>query len=266
LNLGDRKMFVSTAGRTNEEMIATAQAVADELQIPYISRNKRSVSYLQEHYKSSCIIVGKERLELFLYREVEPFFFHPNSAMFRMKRLQRGEHDPFVDACKLEKGMSFLDCTLGLASDSIVASYIVGTSGEVIALESEKYLSYIVKRGLKNWTSGQPNFDEAMRRIDVRHIHSYELLRAMANNSIDCVYFDPMFEEKILESDGIQALSQLANYEEFQPEWIDEALRVAKKRVVLKDHYLSQRFKQFGFQVIKRKTAKFHFGFIEKEY
>jgi hypothetical protein len=259
-------MFVSTAGRTNDEMMAMAQAVADELQIPYIARNKRSVSYLQEVYQSSCIIVGKERLELFLYRENEPFFFHPNSAMFRMKRLQRGEHDPFVDACRLENGMSFLDCTLGLASDSIVASYIVGESGKVIGLEAEKYLSYIVKTGLKSWTSGHGDFDEALRRINVRHIHSYEFLKEMPNDSVDCVYFDPMFEQNILESDGIQALSQLANYDTLKHEWIKEAFRVAKKRVVLKDHYLSQRFEQFGFQVIKRKTAKFHFGFIEKEY
>lgn len=264
--MGDEKMFVSTAGRTNEEMIATAIEVANELQVPYHHRNKRSVANLQEVYQSSCIIVGKERLELFLYGENEPFFFHPNSAMFRMKRLQRGEHDPFIEACKLEKGMSFLDCTLGLASDSMVASYIVGATGKVIGLEAEKYLSYIVRKGLKKWTSGQQDIDEAMRRIDVRHVHSFEFLKKLPNDSMDCVYFDPMFEEKILESDGIHALSQLAVYDTFQPEWIEEAMRVAKKRVVLKDHYLSKRFEQFGFQVIMRKTAKFHYGFIEKEY
>ena len=50
--------------------------------------------------------------------------------MFRVKRLMRGEHDPFVQATQLESGMTVLDCTLGMASDSIVASYMVGESGK----------------------------------------------------------------------------------------------------------------------------------------
>jgi hypothetical protein len=46
---------------------------------------------------------------------------------------------------------------------------------------------------------------------------------------------------------------------------MSEAVRVAKKRVILKDHYKSTRFVKFGFQVLRRKTAKFHFAFIEKQ-
>jgi hypothetical protein len=257
-------MFVTTAGRTNEDMKQLAKNLANELQSPYIDRNKRSVANLQKLFDDSCIVVGKERLELFPYGEVEPFFFHPNSAMFRIKRLQRGEHDPFLDACQLREGMSFLDCTLGLASDSIVASYQVGEKGKVLGLEAEKYLSYIVEDGLKNWSSAVPEIDQAMRRVKVKNIHCYEFLQTLPSDSVHCIYFDPMFEEKILESDGIQALANVAVYNPFQLEWIEEALRVAKNRVVLKDHYLSERFEKFGFHVIKRKTAKFHFGILEK--
>jgi hypothetical protein len=257
-------MFVTTAGRTNEEMIKEAKAVAVELQSSFIDRKKRSVSHLQEIQNDACIVVGKERLELFPYGEKEPFFFHPNSAMFRIKRLLRGEHDPFIDACQLSDGMSFLDCTLGLASDSIVASFQVGAEGKVTGLEAQKYLSYLVQTGLKKWTSDLPEIDAAMRKVEVIHTYCYEYLRGLPNDSVDCVYFDPMFEEKILESDGIQALIQIAVYEPFQSEWIKEAIRVAKNRVVLKDHYQSERFNQFGFQVIRRKTAKFHYGVIEK--
>ncbi|MCG6572888.1 hypothetical protein GFB82_21335, partial [Acinetobacter baumannii] len=48
---------------------------------------------------------------------------------------------------------------------------------------------------------------------------------------------------------------------------VQEAFRVARKRVVLKDHWKSTRFKadSYQFQVIKRKTAQFHYGYIEKE-
>lgn len=257
-------MIVTTAGRTNQDMVEQAKLIAAELEAPFIDRKKRSVALMQKLYNDACIIVGKERLELFPLGESEPFFFHPNSAMFRIKRLQRGEHDPFIDACQLEEGMSFLDCTLGLASDSIVASYQVGPKGKVIGLEAEKYLSYMVRAGLKKWDSEERVINEAMRQIEVLHSHCFEYLRNLPSNSIDVVYFDPMFEESILESDGIQALTRFAVYDTFQAQWIEEALRVSKTRVVLKDHYQSERFEQFGFDQIRRKTAKFHFGILEK--
>jgi predicted methyltransferase len=257
-------MFITTAGRTNEEMKELAKEIAVELHVGYIERKKRSISQLQQLQNDSCIVVYKERLELFPLGETEPFFFHPSSAMFRIKRLQRGEDDPFIDVCQLTRGMSFLDCTLGLASDSIVASYQVGESGKVIGLEAEKYLSYVVQDGLKKWATGIQEIDEAMRRIEVRHIHCFNYLKMLPNESVDVIYFDPMFEETIAESVSIQPLTKIANYELFHPIWIKEALRVAKKRVVLKDHYLSERFNQFGFKVMPRKTAKFHFGYIDK--
>jgi hypothetical protein len=258
-------MFITTAGRTTEEMKILAQSIAKELSISYFDRNKKSVAYLQQFHDDSCIVVGKERLELFPLGETEPFFFHPNSAMFRIKRLLKGEHDPFIDACQLEKGMSFLDCTLGLASDSIVASFQVGREGNVTGLEGEKFLSYMVRNGLQNWTTEINEMNDSMRRIEVLNTHCYDYLKNLPNNSVDCIYFDPMFENNILESDGIQAITNIAIYNPLKADWIEEALRVARKRVVLKDHYLSNRFSQFGFEVIRRKTAKFHFGFIEKQ-
>ncbi|MDP4171116.1 MAG: hypothetical protein Q8906_10950, partial [Bacillota bacterium] len=93
------QMFVTTAGRTNQEMIEAAKNVALELGIEYIPRQKRSINDLTNEQGSDCIVAGKERLELFRKENGSfPFFFHPNSAMFRIKRLQMNEHDPFVEA------------------------------------------------------------------------------------------------------------------------------------------------------------------------
>ncbi len=147
-------MFITTAGRTNLQLNHQAMKVAEELQIPYMERNKKSVSTLQDVAKDDCIVVGKKRLELYPYQEPDPFFFHPNSAMFRIKRLINNEHDPFLDAAKIEKGMTLLDCTLGLASDSIIASYAVSVTGSVVGIEGNKYLAYMVKEGLQQWDSG----------------------------------------------------------------------------------------------------------------
>ncbi|MEH7273891.1 class I SAM-dependent methyltransferase [Neobacillus vireti] len=257
-------MFVTTAGRTNQQMIEIAMETASKLGVPYIPRKKKSIELLQKETTSDCIVVGKERLELFHMESAHPFFFHPNSAMFRIKRLINGEHDPFAEAAQLTKGMSFLDCTLGLASDSIVASYLVGNSGMVTGTEGQKYLAFIVKEGLKSWDSEYPVMNEAMARIQVIHSRALDYLKILPEHSVDCVYFDPMFDESILESDGIKALGQLALYEDLTKEMIDEALRVAKHRVLLKEHYKSQRFERYGFQIYRRKTAKFHFGVLEK--
>ncbi|MBS4215948.1 class I SAM-dependent methyltransferase [Neobacillus rhizophilus] len=257
-------MFITTSGRTNQLKKEEAIQISKLLDAPYIPRRKKSISQLQKETNSDCLVVGKERLELHKAEFAEPFFFHPNSAMFRIKRLLRGEHDPFAVAAKLEKGMNVLDCTLGLAGDAIVAGLLVGSEGKVTGLEGQKFLAYVVKAGLQSWDSGILEMNQAMKRITVINSTAYDYLKLQAEASVDCVYFDPMFEESIKESEGIKALGQFAIYEELGMETINEAVRVAKHRVVLKDHYKSSRFEKYGFQVIKRQTAKFHYGFIEK--
>jgi hypothetical protein len=258
-------MFVTTAGRTNQDMIEKALETAAILNAEYIPRKKRSIQFLQMEVDSECIVVGKERLELFAKGETQPFFFHPNSAMFRIKRLMNHEHDPFADAVRLSEGMSFLDCTLGLASDSIVASYLVGETGKVRGVEGQQFLAFLVKMGLCTWDSGLSAMNAAMNRIQVIHGNALHVLKSLPNESFDCVYFDPMFEESVLESDGIKALGQFALYDDLHEETVREALRVSRHRVVLKDHFRSSRFEKFGFHVQRRKTAKFHFGWIDKK-
>jgi hypothetical protein len=184
--------------------------------------------------------------------------------MFRVKRLLRGETDPFVEASGLKDGMSLLDCTLGLGSDSIVASFATGSNGEVTGVEGNPVLAYIVAEGLKSWDSGLPQMDEAMRRVSVVQGDALAVMERMEDASVDCVYFDPMFEESILESDGIRGLAKFALSETLTRQMMEQAVRVAEKRVILKDHFRSSRFETFGFKVFKRKSAKFHFGVIEK--
>ena len=139
----------------------------------------------------------------------------------------------------------------------------MGQSGQVVALEANRFIAFLVAHGLSTWEDGEESIIQAMRRVEVRQVHHYEALKQLADHSFDVVYFDPMFEERILESDGIRTLTQLAVPLPLSEKIIQEAKRVARKRVVLKDHFRSPRFEQFGFKLCKRKTAKFHYGFIE---
>lgn len=258
-----KTLIVTTAGRTDQRMVSLAKQVSEDLSTTYIERRKASVEELQHKYSDDVLVIGKNRLELYKQNEQEPFFFHPNSAMFRVKRLMNGEDDPLIKAAALQEGMSFLDCTLGLGSDSIVASFIVGHQGKAVGIEGNELLSYLVKSGLHTWDSGIETFNQAMQRVNVINKDNLDYLKSCDSKSFDIVYFDPMFEEAINESNGISALKSIAVYKDITNEVIEEAKRVAIKKVILKDHWRSERFNRFGFSVLKRKTAKFHFGVLD---
>ncbi|MBP0724091.1 class I SAM-dependent methyltransferase [Bacillus sp. RG28] len=256
-------MIVTTCLRPDNSIIDRAIGVAKDLDTTFEKRNDLSIAEMHNVFNSPILVVGKKRLELFTQHSNEPFFFHPNSAVFRIRRLLNGEHDPFCDACSLEEGDSLLDCTLGLASDSIVASFRVGEKGRVIGLEKNKTIAYIVKEGIKTDQQNIENWNEILNRIEVNHVDHLAFLKKQKDNSIDVIYFDPMFQEEINESNGIKKIKPLAEYDSILEETIEEAKRVASKKVVLKDHFRSDRFKKYGFHQLIRKSAQFHFGYIE---
>lgn len=256
-------MIVTTSSKTTDELNQTAKSIANTFGCNYIPRRKESVQSIMERTAEEVLVVSKSKIECYQNSGEESFFFHPNSAMFRLKRVARGESDPFLDATGLDKGMSFLDCTIGLASDSILASYKIGIDGKVIGTEENNIVAFIVKQGLQTWQTGNEHFDNALRGIQVENMNHLQYLQTCLDNQFDVIYFDPMFEEDVNKSDGIQELKKLACYSDITEEIINEAKRVARCRVVLKDHFRSKRFEAFGFEVIKRKSATFHFGVIE---
>lgn len=256
-------MIVTTALRTTPTLTEEAEKISKELNLTFLLRNELPICEIQKTHNSHVLVVGRKRLEIFLKGENDPFFFHPNTASFRIKRYLRGENDPFILATKLVKGNTLLDCTLGLASDSIFASTVVGDGGLVVGVEANQYLAYLVKRGLTMWESGFVVMDDAMKRIKVVNHDHLTYLKQQPSDSFDVVYLDPMFQTEITSSDGINPLRILADYRELTTETLEHAKRVAIQRVVLKDHWKSSRFQQFGFSVYKRPTASFHYGTIE---
>ncbi|WP_349407312.1 class I SAM-dependent methyltransferase [Pseudalkalibacillus sp. SCS-8] len=256
-------MIITTGGKARSHLRSRARELGMELGIKYIERSNQSIEKLLEMTGEGIVVVEKERIKLYAQSDEDPIFFHPNSSMFRIKRLQKGEDDPLIRNTGLQEGMSFLDCTLGWASDSIVAAYVVGEGGKVVGIEGSPTISLLTKIGLKLYQHENWNMVQAMRSIDVQEGNHLPYLEKLETDSFDVVYFDPMFEESILSSDGINPLKKHAIYETMTEKGIEEAKRVARKRVVLKDHWKSKRFERFGFKVEKRKTSAFHFGHID---
>ncbi len=255
-------MIFTTAGRPTEVLVREAKRLSRLHKGTYIPREKRSISQLMNLCDEPLIVVGFDRLFLYKHHAVKPVFFHPNSAMFRTKALLRGRSDAFIQASGLNKGMSLLDCTAGLGADSIVASLVVGEAGSVQAIEGSDH-ALILQEGLKNWQSGEAKIDNAMRRVVVIRERYEAVLPNLPDDSVDVVYFDPMFEDTILESDGVLEMKKIALYDALSEEMIKEAKRIARIRVVLKDSWKSSQFQKFGFQQQIRKTSKFHYGILE---
>ncbi|PYI55935.1 class I SAM-dependent methyltransferase [Paenibacillus flagellatus] len=255
-------MLVTTSYSPSPEAAARAKAIAGELRCRYVERGTSSVRRLGERYGDSRFLVVTERELQFHSGGETPLFFHPSLSLVRVKRLMNGEHDGLIEASGAAVGDAVLDCTAGLGSDAIVFSYAVGEEGAVTAVESEPALYTVVREGLASYQTFSEPFDAAMRRVRLVLGHHLETLRGMPDDSVDIVYFDPMFRQPVEESSAIGPLRQVANHSPLSEEAIREAVRVARKSVVMKEHRDSGEFERLGFGQPARTRTKIAYGVI----
>jgi hypothetical protein len=263
-------MLISTAFSPNQEMLATAEELTELFNGEYIERSKHSIANLFLLAKSNgtansrLIIVERDDLKLYDSAHLEqPFFFHPSMAALRINRLQRVEVDPLVRLSQLKPGERFLDCTLGIGSDTLVAAYAVGKSGEVWAIESDLALSTIVGRAILNGAKLPSSVFQRLAQIKIINGNYNDVLATLSADSADVVYFDPMFKLPIAESCSFEPLRFFANYTPLTEQAISEARRVAKRMIILKAEKGSALFTKFGFQE-ERRSADFSYGIITK--
>ena len=167
------RMIITTAFDETEALVSQASTLSKKLNIPFYSRHK----YLLEHVDSDIFVVNNQRGLSYYKKGQEEVFFQPNMAMHRIKQLERGQKDSLITACQLESGMTFLDCNLGLASDTLVANYVVGQTGEVVSLEKSFPLSVIVKEGLSYYVQHEkPEWSSLINRIQIRNEDNLEYL------------------------------------------------------------------------------------------
>jgi 16S rRNA G966 N2-methylase RsmD len=259
-------MIVTTA-RNQEQLQDKAKEVAQAVNGRFVPRNRYSIEELCRHYQvDQLLLVTRQGIQcVFCDNQEQPFVFHPNAAMLRIRNLLHGGNDPLQDAAGLTEGMSVLDCTLGLGADAIVASFIVGPRGQVVGIESVPVLASIVQDGLKTKETENKAVNQSMRRIKVICADHLDYLKQCQTNQYDVILFDPMFEKTIQSSTGLAPLKRLANYNDLKEEAVQQACRVARKLVVLKDSRHSSRFKRFGFTPLVRSHASFWYGIIDVE-
>ncbi len=246
--------------------IAT-ETFADELSLKlggkFVKREDFSFDRLKKiHGVENILLVKKNSLSV--VTSDGELFFHPNTAHLRIKNLRGGEGDRLIDALKISAGSKVLDCTLGLGSDSIVASCVAGNFGKVVALEVNPLIFTVVNHGMKNFSDDSPHILDAMRRVEVVNADYRDYLTNCAENSFDVVYFDPMFRRPIEKSSGLNPIRPLADNRPLTAEIIREACRVAKNRVVMKEHSGSDEFARLGFEIVGGgKYSSVAFGVID---
>ena len=160
--------------------------------------------------------------------------------------------------------MTLFDGTLGLASDALVAAYVVGETGKVMGTERSMPLYALTSYGLKFYQEQHPQWEPLIRRMEIWNGDNLEYLRGLADDSIDVVYFDFMFEETVTRSAGIQVIKSVTVGDVLTADHVKEAVRVARRRVVAKSGYSGTSLQELGFEVRKNhKRRNFYFGVID---
>lgn len=213
--------------------------------------------------RSQAVIVAKNGWR-YEDRAGNRFAFHPNMSALRVKHLQNGEKDIMVECSGMTAGDDVLDCTLGMGADAIVSSYVVGKRGKVVALESQPVIAAIVKQGLATYETDRQALKEAMRAIEVIEEDYRAYLPLLADRSFDIVMFDPMFRQTVKGSKAMQQLKPLANPSPLDPQSVAEAVRVARKAVLLKERRGSPEFERLGFSVVKE-SSRYAWGIRKSE-
>lgn len=214
----------------------------------FVPRNRRGIKSLTDEANAAAVMVWEDRGPV-LYMQEEKFFFHPSMAKNRLAAFRKQNNiDIMVRACDIKPGDDFLDCTLGLGADAIVASYF-GFPGRVVGLEVSPGIYQVVKWGMKLYSSRMQWLDKAVKHIEVLNCDHYSYLKQLPDDSFDIVYFDPMFRKPVLHSQAIAPLRKMADHSPLNSAIIAQACRVARKRVVMKELIESGEIQRLGFDL-----------------
>lgn len=282
------QVVVTTTLGAGPDAKEEALLLAAELSTSYVPRDCKRLEDLLDNYGvEGLLVVGARRVSLFCKRPedegnfkagtkelnrpesnrvFQEFFFHPGTAKIRIKSILSGKPDQMIQAMDLRPGDAVLDCTLGLGADALVASFVVGAKGRVVGLEKVAPIAAIVERGLAKYSSpSQPLLNEAMRRIKVEPIEHLEYLHRAPSESFDVVYFDPFFRVTVKGADQMRPLRTVGDVGPLSLEAVQEACRVARRRVVMKERRESREFARLGFnRIAGGRYARVAFGVIEK--
>jgi hypothetical protein len=257
-------IIITTARADHPGLASRAACWAQWLGAPVVLRNDRNVERLcQDHQARGVVVVTAGRTTYYEPASGLEYFFHPNLASVRIHNLRVGLRDQMVQAMELQPGDEVLDCTMGRASDCILCASVVGETGRVVGVEKVPVVAYLTVEGLQVSEFVSPRFTALMRRVDARCADYNDFLPTCADRSFDVVYFDPPFDRPITESLSMADLRALAHKETIRAEAVYEALRVARRSVVIKQRRGTALWRALGVEDIRGgRSARVEYGVL----
>lgn len=226
---------VTTSQKADLVLKESALSWAERLGVEFVPRRGRSVAAVCESAGvEAALTVTHQRVGLVMADGSDEYFFHPNMARMRLHNIDSGKGDPMVTAMELGPSDSVLDCTLGRGADAIVAARIVGPEGRVIGYEADPLVAALTIHGLATYQIEGRGIQEAMRRVQAHQGDCEQVLPTLGDDSFGVVYFDPFFDETVEKSQAMASLRRLGVHRELASETFDQALRVARRCVVIK--------------------------------
>ncbi|MHB8126836.1 MAG: class I SAM-dependent methyltransferase [Desulfitobacteriaceae bacterium] len=197
-------------------------------------------------------------------------------ALLRLINRFRGNSDRYLLATGLKPGDTLLDLTMGLGTDALVGAWAVGEQGRVIGVECSPIISALVNDGLQSLAQACVPKSEnpakklawealslAAGRIKVIWADHFDFLSQKPSASEDVIYFDPMFRYTSQKSASIKPLHSWSDHQSLRIEVIQEARRVARRCIVLKERKGSSEFTRLGFDILPGgKYSQVDYGLI----
>jgi len=243
-----------------------AKRAAQWFQVPIVQRGNRNLRRLAAEERAVVVVVADDPLKLYLEPDFDhPLFFHPGMAHQRLAAISSGQSDRLVRAADVRSGDVVVDATLGPGTDSLVLAAAVGASGRVVAMESSPWLARLFRWGQRHEAARYPSIVALLERISVLEGEHTELLAELKQNSVDIVYFDPMFRHPIYhETANIEGARWLTDASAVVDAAWTLAQRATRRSVVLKERPYSGEFERFGLLPDKPR-AKLAYGVWKKE-
>jgi len=228
------EVVITTDKKPSKEMVEEAKRLSEKLGAPLVKRRHLTINAIRKKFGKNVLVVNRE-LTLTLHTlKGQKLFFHPGLFKIRLLNYLRTGREAMVEAMNLKEGETVLDCNLGLAQDALLAAFV--SKRKVVGVEKDPVIYEIVKRGLEKYhPKGKLKVAEfAFKLIEPHLSDNYEFLKKLPDKSFDVVYFSPMFVKPKWHCDVMSPFREVAPKDFVSPEVINEAERVARKRVVIK--------------------------------
>ena len=125
-----------------------------------------------------------------------------------------------------------------------MAAYTLPENVEIIALEKSFPVYAVGRDGLRSMQVPEsPALTAALRRIHLLHADVSDYLKKQPDNRFDVIYFDFMFHHTVSQTNNLAELRTFAAQTGLDELLWEEAKRVAKKRIIVKNRPFASWFK-----------------------